>query len=88
MAVTLNECPTGLFLFQGDGAPCLGFKSEYRTVKQDRAGRTIGTQVDAYVVASGEYFWGGTVDWRKREELLVEPIDDDQLTPLLTPPRS
>lgn len=86
MTVTLNECPPGLFLFHGAGGPCLGFKSEYRTVKEDRrTGQVVGAQVDAYVVASGEYFWGDTDNWQTREELPVAPIDDDQLAHLLLP---
>lgn len=78
MARRLENCPPGLFLFEGAGGRCLGFKSEYRTEKHDETGQIIGTQTDAYVVASGEYFWGGVSgDWRARERLLVEPIDDE-----------
>lgn len=68
--VQLHNCPPGLFLFIGDGGPCLGFMSEYATV----VGNFV--QRDAYVVASGEYFWGGTSDSKKRAKLLVMPLDD------------
>lgn len=66
--VTLGDCPPGLFLFAG---VCLGFKSEYRTASISRPGFS---QSDAYVVASGEYFWGGTSDPEKRELLMVLPL--------------
>lgn len=44
--VTLAECPIGLFLSAG-GELCL--KTEYGT----NEGR-----IDAYIVSSGEFFWG------------------------------
>jgi len=71
--VRLADCPTGLFLFGGT----LGFKSEYATTKQEN-GATVGVQCDAYVVSSGEYFWGGVSDWRSRDELMVTPLDFDE----------
>ncbi len=64
----LSECLPGLFLFKGS----LGFKSEYKTESQSRPGVW---QSDAYVVESGEYFWGGTSDPTEREALLVRPLD-------------
>lgn len=73
--VTLRECPPGLFLFDADGhTGCLGFKSEYMTESQSSPGVW---QSDAYVVESGEYFWGGTSDPRAREALKVTPLDYD-----------
>jgi hypothetical protein len=63
---TLNDCPPGLFRF--DGTLC--FKSEY--------GRNNG-QCDAYVVSSGEYFWGGTSTPGPRGQLLVTPLPEEQL---------
>jgi hypothetical protein len=70
MKVTLNECPPGLFRFDGnDGLPpCIGFKTEYA----DTEGST--RFVHAYVVESGEAFWGGTSDPVVRGNLLVEPL--------------
>lgn len=66
--ISLGECPPGLFLFDGT----LGFKSEYKTESQSRSGVW---QSDAYVVASGEYFWGGTSNPTERETLKVTPLD-------------
>ena len=43
--VTLLECPIGLFMFGGE----LCLKTEYR----NNEGR-----LDAYIVSSGEFFWG------------------------------
>lgn len=77
----LHNCPMGLFLFDdGDGDPCLGMMTEYRTESKSSPGFW---QRDAYVVASGEYFWGGTSDAQKRAKLLVYPIDDAELSRML-----
>lgn len=46
MAVPLEECPIGLFM-SASGELCL--KTEY--------GSNEG-RVDAYIVSSGEFFWG------------------------------
>lgn len=62
LACTLDECPPGLFILGN----CLGFKSEYRTEK----GLT-----EAYVVASGEFFWGGAKTGEERDALLVTPVE-------------
>lgn len=63
--VSLAACPPGLFRFNGE----LCFKSEYRTTREN------GSSVcDAYVVASGEYFWGGTSVDVQREALKVQPV--------------
>lgn len=67
-AVTLRECPPGLFLFDG----ILGFKSEYTTESLAYPGFW---QCDVYVVESGEFFWGGVADAPTREELLVCPVE-------------
>ena len=40
---------------------CLGFKSEYGN--------------DAFVVASGEYFWGGAKSRKDRDALRVVPVE-------------
>lgn len=68
MLVTLGHCQPGLFLFRGTS---LGFKSEYKTESKNRPGVW---QSDAYVVESGEYFWGGTSDPVEREALMVLPL--------------
>jgi hypothetical protein len=61
-ACTLRECPPGLFLF----GEAIGFKSEYA---HDNTGSP-----DAYVVESGEYFWGGESIREMRDKLMVVPI--------------
>lgn len=65
--VTLDECPPGLFEFNGR----LGFKSEYRTVTPSTGAAGMP---DAYVVESGEYFWGGTTHPQERAKLQVRPV--------------
>lgn len=70
--VTLAECPPGLFLFGNT----LGFKSEYMSPSTHVPG---GYKVDAYVVESGEFFWGGTSNPREREVLLVQPMELDDI---------
>lgn len=69
----LDECPEGLFWFNG----ALCFKSEYATMT---SGNPV--QPDAYVVASGEYFWGGAETSVDRSALMVEPIPADTIEAL------
>jgi hypothetical protein len=57
----LDHCPAGLFLHEGH----LGFKTEY----SDQNG------AEAYVVASGEYWWGGVYDRFTRGSLMVQPCE-------------
>lgn len=64
--VRLRNLRPGLFWF---GAT-LGFKSEYSS-NENAAARGGG---DAYVVESGEYFWGGTSAFAERGNLLVTPV--------------
>ena len=61
-ACRLDQCPPGLFIFGG----CLGFKSEYRS----EAGG-----IEAYVVVSGEFFWGGAKSHDERNLLMVTPVE-------------
>jgi hypothetical protein len=65
--VRLRDCPPGLFLFADSR---LGFKSEYTSNENARAGEGG----DAYVVASGEYFWGGATTKAERGALMVTPV--------------
>ncbi len=58
---SLEECPVGLFVWEGE----LCFKSEYST----------NGRADAYVVASGEYFWGGTDSPEAVGRLRVTPLE-------------
>lgn len=68
--VELDECPEGLFLF----GRTLVLMTEYARTHVDAAdGRTF-LQRDAYIVASGEYFWGGTSDAQERARLIVQPL--------------
>ncbi len=61
--VRLKNLPNGkLFHYNGT----LALKSEYRT--------TSGT-IEAYIIDSGEAFWGGTDNGKKQGELLVNPIE-------------
>lgn len=77
-AVTLAECPPGLFWFGGT----LGFKTEYGAMElvgpSDQPGPdlrwTVSNHPDAYCAESGEYFWGGTTNQRDRANLMVRPV--------------
>ncbi len=75
--VTLDECPTGLFWHENAYGGTLGFKSEYATTITEH-GEDVGVQCDAYVISSGEYFWGGAKSWRERSQLMVTPLDLDE----------
>ena len=58
--IALIDAPVGLFMFDG----VMGFKTEYMT----------NGFVEAFVVASGEYFWGGVKTSEERNNLKVTPI--------------
>jgi len=62
--VTLDDCPEGLFLF----GKTLAVMTEYATDRSDIRQR------DAYIVESGEYFWGGTSYAADRAKLIVQPL--------------
>jgi hypothetical protein len=65
---TLAECPIGLFV-SADGELCL--KTEYG----DNEGR-----IDAYIVSSGEFFWGAapqTIINQRTER--VRPVTDEEV---------
>ncbi|KQO58868.1 hypothetical protein [Sphingomonas sp. Leaf257] len=77
--VTLADCPPGPFLFDG----ILGFKTEYRAMVQASSPChcspvdprfATSRWPDAYCIATGEAFWGGTTRHRDRAALLVLPI--------------
>jgi hypothetical protein len=59
-----DQCPAGLFI---DGET-LCFRSEYGAVVEGEY------QGDAYVVESGEYYWGGAKSVAARNEILVHPV--------------
>lgn len=78
--LSLMDCPPGLFLFNGT----LAFKTEYgASIGKDVGGGKVEWTVthwpEAYVVASGEFFWGGAKSHEERAKLLVEPVDADRL---------
>lgn len=62
--VQLAACPIGLFLSEG-GELCL--KTEY--------GINDG-RIDAYIVSSGEFFWGGTSHPQDQRRVLVTPVEN------------
>ncbi|HEX7856119.1 MAG TPA: hypothetical protein VF503_20760 [Sphingobium sp.] len=80
--VTLQACPPGLFLFNG----YLGFKTEYpATVGKDNGNGevtwTVSCWPEAYVVESGEFFWGGAKTHADRATLLVSPVNMCSINP-------
>ncbi|EJV41751.1 hypothetical protein [Bacillus toyonensis] len=62
MKVKLADLEPGKLFRFGD---TIGFKSEYRT----------GGAIEAFIVGSGEMFWGGTSEAQEQRELMVEPIE-------------
>ncbi|PGO61772.1 hypothetical protein CN980_29010 [Bacillus cereus] len=62
MKVRLADLEPGKLFRFGD---TIGFKSEYRT----------GGAIEAFIVGSGEMFWGGTSTAKEQRELMVEPIE-------------
>ena len=69
---TLAECPPGLFMTPDF---CIGLKTEYAH-KSEADGRYYP---EAYVGASGEFFWGGVSTHPERAALKVIPLDCDEL---------
>lgn len=61
---TLGDLPCGS-LFLSEDKETLGLKSEYRT---DQGA------IEAYIVGSGEFFWGGTNDWQEQSHLTVYEV--------------
>lgn len=61
---TLEACPVGLFI--ADACDTLGMKTEYHTDKG---------AVEAYIVESGEFFWGDNPQTVERQRAqIVRPI--------------
>jgi hypothetical protein len=78
--IPLWKCPPGLFLFEGS----LGFKTEYGAI----TGKDIGNGKvewimtggsDVYCVSSGEVFCGPAKTHEERENLLVTPVNVEDL---------
>lgn len=72
--VTLDECPIGLF-FSADGELCL--KTEY--------GSNEG-RIDAYIVSSGEFFWGGAGSVKEQRSVMVTPAKHVDAAAAVEPP--
>lgn len=61
--VTLEELEQGsLFVYKGTYA----LKTEYRTEKG---------AIEAYIVGSGEFFWGGVTTPEEQSKLIVVPVN-------------
>ena len=69
MKVRFGEAPVGLFRSEY-GTICV--KTEYGEVVTDENGTFV--KADAYIVDTGEYFWGGTTTSRARTDVLVTPL--------------
>lgn len=67
--VTLKDCEPGLFRSK-DG--WLGLKTEYKTPISK--GLFTHYYPEAFVVESGEYWWGGTNNHEDREKQIVIPV--------------
>lgn len=61
--VPLSDAPYGLF-YSRAGALCV--KTEY--------GNNDG-RIDAFIVQSGEFFWGGAKSCAEQRKVLVQPAD-------------
>jgi hypothetical protein len=59
-----KNCPIGLFK-HGD---TIALMTEYAST------HALGTYRDAYIVSSGEAFWGGVSTGVERDELMVTPL--------------
>lgn len=69
--LALADCPIGLFRSES-GELCV--KTEYGT---------IGGRIDAYIVSSGEFFWGGAKRPNDQRQVLVQPVDLDAVNAAL-----
>ncbi|HDR6312983.1 TPA: hypothetical protein QCU60_005007 [Bacillus cereus] len=67
MKVRLADLEPGKLCRFGD---TIGFKAEYWT----------GGAVEAFIVGSGEMFWGGTSAAKDQREVVVEPKNEAFLT--------
>ena len=73
MKMIVNKITTFGKVRQGSLFICgdtLALKSEYATIKA-----TNERQEDAYIVGSGEYFWGGASTVKDRDELKVVEVE-------------
>lgn len=61
---TLDELPCGTIFAFGDN--CIAVKSEYRC---------SNGLIEAFIVDSGEQFWGGAKTAKEQNELMVQPLE-------------
>lgn len=61
--VTLDELPCGTLFAFGDD--CIAVKSEYRC---------NNGLIEAFIIDSGEQFWGGAKTAKEQNELMVQPL--------------
>lgn len=62
--VTLDELPCGTIFAFGDD--CIAVKSEYRC---------NNGLIEAFIIDSGEQFWGGVHTAKEQNELMVQPLE-------------
>lgn len=61
---TLDELPCGTLFSFGDD--CIAVKSEYRC---------NNGLIEAFIIDSGEQFWGGAKTAKEQNELMVQPLE-------------
>jgi hypothetical protein len=64
---TLEDLPAGSLFLYGD---TLGLKSEYYS---------DSNAIEAYIIGSGEMFWGGTKNVRDQKEIVVMEVQIEGL---------
>lgn len=62
--VTLDDLPCGAIFAFGDD--CIAVKSEYRC---------DNGLIEAFIIDSGEQFWGGVHTAKEQNELMVQPLE-------------
>ena len=65
--VKLADLPDGTLFIDGDGV--IGFKSEYQTPQG---------AIEAFIVGSGEMYWGGVKNEKEQRHRKVIPLGDDK----------
>ena len=66
--VTLNELLPGTIFAFGDD--CIAVKSEYRCANG---------LIEAFIIDSGEQFWGGAKTVREQNALMVQPLEIEEV---------
>lgn len=65
---TLDELPCGTIFAFGDD--CIAVKSEYRC---------SNGLIEAFIIDSGEQFWGGVHTAKEQNELMVQPLEIEEV---------